>query len=386
MSTALRARPCDPSGQAERKLRTAVALLEEANAELAPDVLTTLEAGELLGVYTKAQRLASFGVARLAPKANDATELARTTGTSVGEAKATIETGKVLDEAPELRSALRQGEVSLPQAAEIAKAAAVVPAATTQLLAVAKENSFQVLREQVRKTKLEAEQHRGLAQRQREARSARSHTDDLGMVNIHMRLEPHVGTPIVARAEAEAQRLAKAAKRELAEGQNPEPFERYLADAYARLLAGSGNGRARRPELVVLVSHGVAKRGWKDVGEGEVCKIPGVGPVAPAVAKTIAKDAFLSGVFYDGNDLRHFKRWSRTIPVEVQVALELGEPPEFDGVACVDCGRRFRPEFDHVEPYVACRSTSLPNMNTRCKSCHKVKGDEDRRAGKLRPP
>jgi hypothetical protein len=34
------------------------------------------------------------------------------------------------------------------------------------------------------------------------------------MVHIHMELEPHIGAPIVARAEAEAQRLARKAKAE----------------------------------------------------------------------------------------------------------------------------------------------------------------------------
>jgi hypothetical protein len=89
---------------------------------------------------------------------------------------------------------------------------------------------------------------------------------------------------------------------------------------------------ARRAELVVLVSHEVAKRGWTDVRPNEVCKIPGVGPVSPEVAKRIACDAFLTGVFFDGQDLRHMRRWTRNIPVEVFTALELGEPPEFDGI------------------------------------------------------
>ncbi|MFN2543029.1 MAG: hypothetical protein ABR600_00450, partial [Actinomycetota bacterium] len=150
------------------------------------------------------------------------------------------------------------------------------------------------------------------------------------------------------------------------------------------LLSGNGTGRAKRPELVVLVSHEVVKRGWKDVTEGEVCKIPGVGPVAPAVAKEIAEDAFLSGVFYDGTDLRHFKRYARSIPVEIRVALELGEPPAFDGTACLDCGRRFRPEFDHTEPYAASRCTTLPQMKPRCHRDHREKSERDRRAGKYK--
>ena len=201
------------------------------------------------------------------------------------------------------------------------------------------------------------------------------------MVHIHLALEPHVGAPIVARAEAEAQRLARKAK---AAGQR-EPFERHLADAYGSLLSGSGKGRAKRPELVVLVSHEVAKRGWTDVRAGELCKIPGLGPVAPQVAKAIAQDAFLNGVFYDGKDLRHFKRWSRDPSVELRVALELGPPPEFDGVVCTDCGNRFRTEFDHVQPRVAHGPTSHGNLKPRCWSCHQVKTQRDRRSGKLRP-
>ncbi|MFP5353344.1 MAG: HNH endonuclease, partial [Actinomycetota bacterium] len=220
------------------------------------------------------------------------------------------------------------------------------------------------------------------AARQHAARKARSYSDQLGMVHVHLELEPHIGAPIVARAEAEAQRLGRKAK---AAG-TPEPFERHLADAYASMLSGSGRGRAKRPELVVLVSHEVAKRGWSDVREGEVCKIPGVGPISPDVAKEIADDAFLNGVFYDGTDLRHFKRWSRNTPVEVRAALELGEPPDFDGVACVDCGNRFRTEFDHVEPHVSGGPASDPNLKPRCWPCHQAKTALDRKAGKLKPP
>ena len=207
-------------------------------------------------------------------------------------------------------------------------------------------------------------------------------SDELGMVHIHLALEPHVGTPIVARAEAEAQRRARRARKD----GTPEPFERHAADAYAALLSGSGTGRARRPELVVLVSHEVAKRGWRDVRDGEVCKIPGVGPVAPEVAREIGCDVFLTGVFYDGKNLKQLKRWTRSIPVEIGIALELGKPPDFDGMRCVDCGNRFRNEIDHVEPHIAGGPMSVDNGAPRCWGCHKAKTARDRRAGKLRPP
>ena len=365
--------------------------LEKANAGLQPELLTAAEARRLLASYARARRLVDFGIAALSRRLDDASEVARATGTSMGTAKTVVATGKVMAASGELSTALKHGEVSLDQANEIASAEASAPGAAAELVAVAKNESFHVLKEKARRTRLEAEQHRGLAARQRAARYARTHTDELGMVNINLCLQPHVGAPIVARAEAEAARLARKARADAENGAHvhdgsKEPFERHLADAYANLLSGAGKGRARRPELVVLVSHEVAKRGWRDVRAGEVCKIPGVGPVSAQVAKAIAKDAFLSGVFFDGKDLRHFARWSRNIPIEVLIALELGAPPDFDGVSCVDCGNRFRTEFDHVTPHFKRGPSSNPNLRPRCWRCHQAKTTRDRKAGRLRPP
>lgn len=150
------------------------------------------------------------------------------------------------------------------------------------------------------------------------------------------------------------------------------------------MLSGAATKRARRPDLVVLVSHEVAMRGWKDVKEREMCKLPGIGPVSPEVAKDIAQDAFLTGVLFDRKDLRHMRRWTRNIPVEVFMALELGEPPEFDGVKCIDCGRRFRPEKDRLEPHSAYGPASTDNLKWRNHSCHTAKTERDHKAGKLR--
>jgi hypothetical protein len=330
----------------------AITLLEKATAELQPELLAAADARRLMERFARAEKLAAFGVAALARKVSDAAVVVRATGTSAGKAQAVVRTGRALAASAELAVAMQTGSVSLDQAAEIAKAEESSPGAVKELLPVARDEAFHVLKDRARKVALEAEQHRDLARRQHAARSARSYADELGMVHVHVAWEPHVGAPIVARAEAEAQRLARASRRDDAS----EPFERHLADAYAEMLStpASVKGRAKRPELVVLVSHEVAKRGWKDVRPGEVCKIPGVGPVAPHVVKEIAeRDAFLTGVVCDGTDLRQIKRWSRSIPVEVALALELGRPPDFDDVKCVACGNRFRTEFDHITPHAA---------------------------------
>ena len=360
----------------------AIKQIEKSNIDLEPEVLDAHAVRELLSRYAKAKKLVSYGETMLAAKLDDTAAVARATGSSLGKAKAAVDTGNSLKGADHVREAFKSGEISLDQASEIAKAEQASPGSSTELLKLAQDESFQTLREKSRKTVLEAEQHRGLASRQHDARRARSYRDELGMIAINLLLEPHVGVPLVNRADTEAGRLFRAAKK----GGRPEPFERHLADAYACLLSKGTTIKARKPELVVLVSHEIAKRGWNDVVEGEVCKIPGVGPISPERAKEIASDAFLSGVFYDGRDLRHFHRWTRNTSVEVLLALQLGEPPEFDGVKCIDCGHRFRNEKEHSEPHVSGGLASTTNLKWRCYGCHQKKTAEDRRKGKLTPP
>ncbi|MGH2756043.1 MAG: HNH endonuclease [Actinomycetota bacterium] len=360
----------------------AIAWAEKANANLEPNLMTSEDRRRLRAEYARLKKLAAYGETALSSELDDPEELARLSGTSVGKAKATVEAAKKLQEAAAVQDAFAGGDISLDQATEIAKAEVACPGSAEKLLKTAVTESFQVLREKSRKVVLEAEQKLGLAERQKKARAARTHSDELGMTDIHLRLEPHIGTPIVNRAEAEAARLYKAAK----EDGKQEPFERHLADAYAKIFSGSSvQPHSSRPELVILVSHEVTKRGWTEVRDGEVCKIPGVGPVPPAVAREIGRDAFLNGVVYDGNDLRHFKRWTKHIPIEVRMALCLGDPPEFDGPACIDCGKRFRTQWDHFDPRNNGGPTCTDNVGPRCVPCHTEKTRRDRAAGKLTP-
>jgi hypothetical protein len=373
--------PTDRDSEPFARLEAAVAQLEKANAGLDPELLGVSDARKVLERYVTAQRLASFGIACLAARIDDVAVLAKTAGVPVAKAKDTVATGKIAAGSAPLGDALRTGTVSLEQACEIAKAEDSVPGSVTELIGVARDSSFAVLKERARNTKLEAEARGDLFVRQHRARCARSFTDELGMIDLHLRMQPHVGTPITARAEAHAQRLARAVDKD-----QREPFEAYLADAYAEMLSGTAvKARSKRPELVVLVSHEVAQRGWSEVRDDEVCKIPGVGPISPQTAKQIATDAFINAVVCDGKDLREFKRFTRHIPIEVQIALELGDPPDFDGVRCIDCGNRFRTEFDHIEPRAANGPTSKPNLGPRCWPCHLAKTKRDRKAGKLTP-
>jgi hypothetical protein len=363
-------------------LHDALRSLEKTNAELDPDLLSVADARSAWATCARAKNLIAYIETSLARRLDDAEELARVSGTSVAKARQTLETGKALQDSDVVRDALAGGSISFDQAAEIVKAEKAAPGAADELLRVASCESFQVLRERSRRVVLEAEQGRDLAQRQKEARGARHFTDELGMRNIHLKLPPVLGEAICNRAETEAQRLHRSAK---SEGR-AEPFERHLADAFAKMLSGSEvKGHCRRADVTVLVSYEVAKRNWTEVREGEVCKIPGLGPVSPQVAKEIAADAFLSGVFFAGKDLRQFKTFGRHARAEVRRALELGEPPGFDGIRCTECGARFRNQRDHLEPVAAEGPSSTGNLGWKCYRCHQIKTAQDRKAGKLTP-
>ncbi|HET7481298.1 MAG TPA: hypothetical protein VFK89_00420 [Actinomycetota bacterium] len=100
----------------------ALELLEKAAADLEPELLSAPDARRLLDSYSRARRLIDFGIAGLSRKVADAGEVARATGTSIGQAKAFVSTGNILGRSGDLREALQHGEVSVEQAHEIATA------------------------------------------------------------------------------------------------------------------------------------------------------------------------------------------------------------------------------------------------------------------------
>src|SRR5688500_14050456 len=110
-------------------LNHAVEFLEKANANLDPELLTAASARKRFATYARAEKRAAYGAAALARKIDDAEQIARSTGTSAGRARAVVETGKVMAQSDDLSFALQQGKVSIDQAAEIAGAEKSAPGA-----------------------------------------------------------------------------------------------------------------------------------------------------------------------------------------------------------------------------------------------------------------
>ncbi len=188
------------------------------------------------------------------------------------------------------------------------------------------------------------------------------------------------------RIDTETDRLMRQAHRDkTAETtEATEARECLAADAAALVILGGGKGRVGRPELILVCDLVAFQRGHTE--EGEVCQVIGGGPVTVDAARDLATMATIKVVLHDGVRIDTVYHPGRYLKAELRTALGLGQPPMFEGVACVDCGRRYGIEWDHIDPVAHGGPTRYDNLGARCWPCHHEKTERDRKAGLLKPP
>lgn len=306
--------------------------------------------------------------------------LADTTGSTRHQARSDLDTGARLDGSPQTKEAALDGELSLGQAGDIARTEHLKPGSESDLITTAKGSTRQGLADACRKRRQEGVDRAELAAKQHDRRSLRTWTDGDGLVCGQFRFEPIVGVPLLSRLQTEADRIRRQARR----AGSTDPWEAHYADALAAML-GSGGAKAHKTkaDLVVVVDLRTFRTG---AHSETVCHIVGGGPVAPEVVAEMAKDAFLKVVFHDGVNIHTVTHVGRHIPAELRTALELGDPPDFDGIVCSGCGKKFKLQWDHVEPVCAGGFTSFANEDPKCWECHREKSDAERAAGLYRRP
>ena len=359
------------------------ALLSGADCAALAEDLAVAGKACLAAQARAAARAAECGAHRSMGYTQPADWLARVSGSSVGEAKAALETAAAVEAVPEVQDALTQGSLSLAQAWEIARTEEIRPGSAELLLDVARRRGLAAVRDEGRRMRLAVVDAEELHRKQRAARSFRHWRDDFGMVCFRGALAPADGIAFVNRLDAEADRIRREARREARREGSTEPFEAHAADALVQLTADNGKGRSRSADVVVVVDLNAWRRGKAE--EGEPCHIVGGGPVPVALAKELAADAFLKAVVHDGVEIKAVRHFGRHIPAELRTALELGAPPSFEGIECAGgCGRRCGLEWDHRNPVANGGPTSYDNIDPRCFCCHREKTERDRKAGLLR--
>ena len=232
----------------EAALREFVAALEPetlaADAAVGlVDAFATIEKLAGAGKALAARRVAESNVWRGAGERSAAHWLARRSGTSIGNAMATLETAARLPELPAVDRAVRAGELSAVQANEIASAAGADPGAEKELLAVARDGVAR-LKEQCRRVKAaaapdEMARHRAI----HASRSLRHWSDPDGAGRLEGRFTPEVLAELLVALEpfeADAFRVARD------EGRR-EGFDAYRADALLALARAGRDGTDAGP-------------------------------------------------------------------------------------------------------------------------------------------
>ncbi len=390
--------------------------LGDVVAGIDADALDGSEAVEAFDQLDLLERLAAAGKSLVAA-AVERTEAWRGTGArdAVGflaarskstraEMRDALAVAARVGDAPLLDIALRTGEVTVTQAADIAAAVAEHPDTEAELVELAPRVTPRELRarcvEVLARDKGADEQH----ERARSGRSASATVGRDGVWQFRARL-PVIDGALVDKALDHFQTEIFDAARQRG---SRDPFEAYRADALvamARAAMGGGAGvaecdvdppvgeasgphdtapapstrrrrrsrvRARgrsssiRHAIVVAVPHSLFTPGGMQAGE--TCQVPGVGPVpASVVHELLEHDPIVKAVVTRGRDITALATLTRTIKEDLRLAVRVANEHTCAVPGCTNA--RFL-ELDHELEFHKGGPTSFDNLRPLCSFHH----------------
>lgn len=333
-------------------------------------------------------------------------DVAKKAGSTNGAARKRMQTSKRLRKHPKTEQAVKQGELSEEQAAEVSSGADASPDDEDELLATAKSEPLPVLKKKAAESRARGEDSEARARRLFKQRCMRRFLDHEGMANLLLKL------PSERMAEIDAV-LARLIDREYADARDRgllEEYENYAADVVYRLLTGQDmprrpgaapatavddespsagtagtaatedagvevgaparrarNANAVRPDRKVLAIIDVRALNRGHVEGDETCEIAGVGPVSVGAIRSMLSDAFLALVIKDGQDVRNVTHLGRQVTAQQRTALEAR------GWWCERCGSTYRVEIDHDTGWTLTHDTVLGDLRLACEACHDFK-------------
>ena len=223
--------------------------------------------------------------------------IARSLGMRTSEVHRMIDTATKLDALPVVHKAVREDRLSQRAAELIAGAADPCPDAAERLIEKAEEGLVP-LKDACLVARAEVEDQADRTKRQRSKKSYQTWTDDDGMwAGLH-RLTREIGGAFKAAVEAEAQRIF----RERRKNGEREPGRGLRRQALVNLVLGKSSTQGVKYTVHILIDHVALVRGF--LMDGEICEIPGVGPVNVTWVRGLLGDVFLTAVIKKGKDIR----------------------------------------------------------------------------------
>lgn len=352
-------------------LETAALSGEEAEV-LARGFSRLVRLGEA-GMALCARRVADVGFHERLGHPSAESFLEQLAGRPARGARSLLETAGSLAGLPGLESALRAGELSCEQAAEVARGASAEPSLLPELLETAREGSLRKLRSATDRLEAAArsrEEDEARHARLRAERHLRTWNDPDGSLRGRFSLPPEEGAHLLSALSAEAERRFQQAR-----GRGSfERREAYLADALCGLAAGApAAARAGgRLEGTILfhVSLEALLRGHLEAGEE--CALSSGAHVPLSLVEGYLARSRLRLVVWRGEDVCSVVSLKRSIPASVETALVARDR------TCVvpGCSSTFLLEIDHIVPFSLGGPTRLSNLARLCRAHHAMKSEK----------
>jgi hypothetical protein len=412
------------------QLPAIISALGAIMATFEPERHTVEACRSLLDQFNQVKRLGSVGVtlsARRVSGSNGHTEsghrtpaewLAARTGESVGQANEAIQLGEDLVTQPGVDEAFRSGQLTPKQASMITKVAKENPARTGELIGAAATDTTKQFQDRCLRARAEgrsAEDEAQATRRIHNKRYCRTWTDEEGAFRLDALLTPEAGARVAASLRDQTDRIF----RDLQARDLIDTAGAMAADSLVALVTGQGilppptrgkwtgrtdpdpaagtdpassapepttpeptssntgsttctcgaNGRpGTRATVIIRADLDALRRG--STGTGEVCEIPGVGPISVQHARECLGEDLAYLLVTNGIDVTTICSLGRHIPDSLKMALIERDP------CCVvpGCGIRQGLEIDHWQvDFAKGGTTSFDNLCRLCSHHHGLK-------------
>jgi len=364
------------------EIETITAELRDLSKRLDYETFDGRDAARLTEVAAEAERLCAaikVGYARRAVDTNgwrtrDRVSIlpedwfAKISGCSTWQARDALKTAERLQECPKTAQQVRNGDLSMQQASAVSKAASLDPDAEDRLLRTAQRGEYRRLKEESERVIASATDEDEARARATRERYFRTWTN--GMATCGSFSGP---TEDVAALLAAIKPLAERAFTEARATKDPERHESPAAYQFDGLIAlargetpeATKNTKSSSPVTRIRVDLEALVRGRTE--PGEVCEIPGVGPIPVAHARRVLPHGLLELVITDGIDVQTVVSTTRHIPKPLEIALD-----ERDGRRCKarGCEHTVSIERHHTLDFADGQLTTYRILGDLCRDHH----------------
>jgi len=290
--------------------------------------------------------------------------LAEASGCTEGAAREILATVQRLDDLPATAEKLRSGELSLIQAAQVSVGATADPGAEQRLLRTAQRSGMRELRAEKERVVAAADHEAEAHQRAKRERHLRTWTK--GFATHGTFSGP---TEAVARILHTLEHLTKARFDEARRAGERESNDAYRFDALVTAVTTTTTRTSRSkgrsdPTACVLIGLQPLLNG--KTKPGEVCEIPGVGPVPVEHAREVLSHGLLQLVITDGVDVQTVVSPTRHVPSALKIAIALRDRT----CKIRGCDNDHALERHHTPPFEQSHRTTYRELGNLCPRHH----------------